>query len=170
VPIELNQATKWAEQIKEHLKPYCTRIEIVGSIRRKRPQVGDIDLVILPKDGNVDAVKQRCLKRSPQVLMNGAVNFIFMAGPVQVDIFFASTAVPELFGYTPGNWGSLMVCRTGSKQFNIWLCARAKEQGGHWDPYSGFWNKDRVQIPCEEEADVFKAIGVDWIEPIRRER
>lgn len=170
MPIELKSARKWAEQIKTILDPFCLRIEIAGSIRRGLPIVGDIALVILSKSGNNEAVKQRCLARSPKVLMNGATNFIFMAGNVQVDIFFARAPVLELFGSTPGNFGTLMVCRTGSREFNIWLCAKAKAQGLHWDPYNGVRNADGQYIAGEEEADVFKALGLGFVDPIRRER
>lgn len=170
MPIELKQATTWAEYIKAELQPWCDRIEIVGSIRRGRPQVNDIDFVIRPKDKNAEGVKARCLRKSPQVLINGVQNFVFLVGHnVQIDIFFARPTVRELFGRQPGNWGSLMVCRTGSKEFNIWMASQAKMQGLHWDPYQGV-ERDGVMLPCEEEADVFKAIGVEWVNPERRER
>lgn len=170
MPIELAKARKWAEQIVEELKPFCERIEIAGSIRRQRPQVNDIDFVILPKDGNVEAVKARCMRNSPQVLTNGTVNFLFMIGHnVQVDIFFARAPAHELFGRTPGNWGSLLVCRTGSATFNAWLASQAKRAGLHWNPYSGV-DRNGTALPCEEEADVFKAIGVDWVKPEQREK
>ena len=152
------------------LAPLCDRIEIAGSIRRGRPQVNDIDLVILPRAGDVDAVKTRCLRTSPQVMMNGNVNFLFMIGhTVQVDIFFARQPARELFGREPGNWGSLLVCRPGSREFNVWLASQAKLIGLHWNPYSGV-ERNGVMLACEEEADVFKAIGVDWVAPEQRER
>src|ERR1051326_2039897 len=44
------------EEIEHHanvlvvaLKPYCDRISIAGSIRRRRPECADIDLVVIPK-------------------------------------------------------------------------------------------------------------------------
>ena len=45
----LSTASNYADQIVEWLTPYCERIEIAGSIRRARPEVNDIDLVVIPR-------------------------------------------------------------------------------------------------------------------------
>ena len=46
--MNLEEATKLANEAVELLKPYCDKIMIVGSIRRKRPTVNDIDLLCIP--------------------------------------------------------------------------------------------------------------------------
>ncbi len=47
--MQLDKALEIAEKTKELLAPYCERIEIAGSIRRKKPEVKDIELVAIPK-------------------------------------------------------------------------------------------------------------------------
>jgi hypothetical protein len=37
-----------AERLKADLAPYCTRIEIAGSVRRQRPQVKDVEICAIP--------------------------------------------------------------------------------------------------------------------------
>ena len=44
--MEYNKALEIAEKTKAQLAPYCERIEIAGSIRRKKPDVGDIEIVV----------------------------------------------------------------------------------------------------------------------------
>ena len=44
VKISLVQAAPLAEKIKAALAPGCERIEIVGSVLRRKPEVGDIEL------------------------------------------------------------------------------------------------------------------------------
>jgi DNA polymerase/3'-5' exonuclease PolX len=134
--------------------------------------VGDLDFVVLTTISQVKAVKDRCLQNATEVLIDGPQNFVFTVGNgVQIDIFFARPPELELFGSTPGNWGTLMLCRTGSRQFNAWLCNEAKKRGAHWDPYTGVWGKDGRLIPCEDdEREVFQAIGVDYVPPTKRER
>jgi len=39
--------------IKEMLAPYCERIEIAGSVRRKKPYCKDIEIVAIPKPYDV---------------------------------------------------------------------------------------------------------------------
>ena len=43
------QARAVAESLCTLLAPNCLRVVIVGSIRREKPTVGDIELLILPK-------------------------------------------------------------------------------------------------------------------------
>ena len=46
-PLAQGQAV--AEQVVLELSPFCERIQIAGSIRRKCPSVGDIELLIEPR-------------------------------------------------------------------------------------------------------------------------
>lgn len=45
----LAQAEKLAQEVVALLAPACERIEIGGSIRRRRPDVGDIEIIAIPK-------------------------------------------------------------------------------------------------------------------------
>ena len=47
--MELKQAEKLAADLVGELALLCERIEVVGSIRRRCPQVKDIDIVLIPK-------------------------------------------------------------------------------------------------------------------------
>ena len=48
--IELAEAHRLAEKIVALVSPAMDRVEIAGSIRRKKPVVGDIELVGIPAD------------------------------------------------------------------------------------------------------------------------
>ena len=48
----LSEALPIAEKLKAELAPFCSRIEIAGSIRRKKPEVKDIEIVCVLKDAN----------------------------------------------------------------------------------------------------------------------
>lgn len=54
--MELAQARKIAEELKARLERSCHRITIAGSIRRRKPFPGDIELLAIPKF--VDGVDQ----------------------------------------------------------------------------------------------------------------
>lgn len=171
--MELNKARNYAEKIVAALSPMAKRIEIAGSIRRNKPMVGDIDLVIEPKPGQLHAIKQRCLTGTltsgNMVMMDGEMNFIMMLGTVQLDIFFARPAVPDLFNPKPANFGSLLLCRTGSKEHNIWLIGEAKARGLAWLPYEGVVKDGRV-VAGETEEDIFRALRLEYVKPENRER
>ena len=82
----------------------------------------------------------------------------FTARGVQVDIWTAS----------PATWGTVLLCRTGSKEHNIWLAERAKRTGGHWQPHEGLTLAGERQ-PADTEEAVYAALGLPFIEPRKRE-
>ena len=47
--MNLPTAQHYAAKLIDWLTPTCTRINVVGSIRRERPACADIDLICLPK-------------------------------------------------------------------------------------------------------------------------
>ena len=55
--MELYEARVITEDLLAYQRPYCERIEIAGSVRRRRPQVNDIEIVCIPKT----IVQQRTL-------------------------------------------------------------------------------------------------------------
>jgi DNA polymerase/3'-5' exonuclease PolX len=184
--MNLAPAQALAQKILAQLAPHCHKIEIAGSIRRQRPEVNDIDLVILPKPGELKAIKARCLKNCHPVT-DGDQNFIVRfpataAGQLanfQIDIFIARSAERDLVATEPGNWGSLLLCRTGSKEHNIWLVQRAESLGLRWHPYRGVygppcWPEVResaraICLASETEEDIYHLLQLDFIPPEHRE-
>ena len=169
--ISLIRAQEVAETIVKRLQPFCVRIEIAGSIRRQRPEVDDIDLVIEAHDRV--ALERRVLERCTRVKSGEQYLEARMADGTQLDLWFAHT--PHEFGRKdlfsdplPDNFGSLLLCRTGSKFHNITLCNRAKRLGRHWNPHWGVY-QDGKCIASRTEADIYLALGLEFIEPADRE-
>ncbi|GAI23919.1 unnamed protein product [marine sediment metagenome] len=44
--MELERAQKIASEVITRLAPYCKKIEVAGSVRRRKPRVKDIDFVL----------------------------------------------------------------------------------------------------------------------------
>lgn len=164
--MKLAAAQLLAEKIVAELSPYCEQIEIAGSIRRRRPEVNDIDLVVLPRD--LVGLKGRCLQRAT-CLVHGAQNFsVALANGVKVDLWLAQPDSHDLFDQFPGNWGTLLLCRTGSKEHNIHIAKTALAQGLAWDPYRGLKCGSRI-VACRTEEDIFTALKMPFIKPEDRE-
>lgn len=47
--VPLSEAHAIAVELYGRLAPFCERLDICGSIRRRAPEVGDIDLIAIPK-------------------------------------------------------------------------------------------------------------------------
>jgi DNA polymerase (family 10) len=180
--MSLAYAEKCAARLLERLGPDCERLAVAGSIRRQRPVVGDIDLVAIPRIdytrdllGQVEPLRNRLhaaialgAKERGWQWETGADKpwgdmFFFSAmgrdGPVNVNIFTAR----------PQTWGTILLCRTGSKEHNVWLCQRAKERGLHWNPFHGVY-ADSHCLASETEEDIFRALGLGFVPPEQRER
>ena len=164
--LPLATAQKIAEKIASELTPFCRRIEIAGSIRRRRPAVGDIDLVVELKDH--DGFQAR-LQQNTTPISTGDQNIIVqLKNGCQLDVFTAKPGIHDLLGYTPGTWGSILLSRTGSRAHNIRLASLAAERGLHWNPYHGIFSGKTV-VASESEEDIFRALGIGFVPPEKRE-
>jgi DNA polymerase (family X) len=183
--MKLDAAKRKAENILLELEPFCSRIHVAGSIRRQRPEVNDIDIVLVPKIGtlSMEAIIERC-ERSSVRLRGSALsqNITFRLPPAdfQLDLFVAHDGEVDLLGKTPSNWGAVLLCRTGSMFHNQRLCSHAITKGLKFAPYKGVVKKkfnpdpdSTVEweeiIASETEEDIYQALGLDFRAPTDRE-
>lgn len=170
--VKLSEAERIADRIATELQPFCTRLEIAGSIRRGLGEVNDIDLVIIPRDQS--ALRDRVLRNSTAI-QDGPHNLLVrLQNGVQLDIFFAHAGKADLLESTPSNWGSILLCRTGSKEHNIKLCQRAARLGLAWKTMEGIYpalNRNlnpNLPIASATEQDIFRALEMDYLPPESR--
>lgn len=179
-----------AQKLVDSLRPYCERIEIAGSIRRGRTEVGDIELVAIPK------MERRLLVRTLFGEQHTNVNLLHE----QLDILLKSEKIYQppdspawgekyrkftltsqkggffkidLFMATPDNWGLIYLIRTGSAEFSEWAVTQAHKWGplppGYQVAGGQLWFNDQP-IPCPEEQTYFDLLGIPFVEPQNRER
>lgn len=154
--MELERAQRIANEVIKRLSPYCKKIEVAGSIRRRKPQVNDIDLVLIPNDlWNLHPE----LMKLGQLKMSGKKIMRVMIGSTQVDIYVADEAT----------WATLLLIRTGSKENNIRLCSRAKAMGWHLAASGdGLFNETGERIAGDTEISIYNALGLPYQEPWER--
>jgi DNA polymerase (family 10) len=165
-PIPLAKAHRYAGQIVAALQPFCKRLEIAGSIRRERPYCGDVDIVAEPS--NEPALRARIID-GKEVVQNGPQNIhVRLANSLEIQVFLARPESATLFEKIPSNWGSLLLCRTGSRDHNIFIAQKALSLGLKWNPYQGLF-RDGILIASETEESIFAALNLDFIPPQKRE-
>ena len=164
--------------LKRRFAPVCTRIEMVGCLRRKCPTVGDIAFILIPRrDG--DLFGNRVGRSRVDVLLEGWGEFItiltdgdkhkrftfYTVGGVlyTVSLFIQSDAK---------TWGVNMMRRTGPPEFSKNMLMR-RWYGGLM-PNDLSWMHSRVfrhgvMLETPEEGDVFKLWGMRYIKPEDRE-
>lgn len=156
------EAYKIATRIKAELAPHCERIEIAGSIRRNKPEVKDIEIVAIPKPyeiglfesgiasvvNNWQKVKGELpCKYTQRILPDG----------IKLDLFFA----------TPENWGLIYAIRTGSAEYSHQVLATGWVKKGY-KSIDGQLISNGYPVIVREEEDLFRLIGLPFIEPEKR--
>lgn len=162
---KLDEASSIAQRVLEQLKPFCDRIEIAGSIRRRSPEVKDIEIVCIPKpysiglfeDGLASVVNQ--WKATKGQLDYGKCKYTQRILPegIKLDLFFAEKE----------NWGLILAIRTGSADYSHKVLATGWVKKGYVSE-EGRLKKDGKEYPVYEEKDLFERIGVEYIEPNQR--
>ena len=163
--MKLVEAIIIAERVKAQLAPHCDRIEIAGSIRRRKPDVGDIEIVCIPSrtaSGHrsvawVMAVigAGRPMKGDPRIARYVQFQTRGGDGPIiNVDIFTA----------TPSNWGLIYAIRTGSADFSHWTLACGWVRNGY-KSVDGMLTRNGVAIDVPEERDLFRMAGIEYRDP-----
>ena len=75
-----------------------------------------------------------------------------------------------MFGQIPANWGTLLMCRTGSRGHNVWLANSALHRGYRWNPYAGVFDGRGNCLASEAEEDIYRVLEIKFIKPEDRER
>src|SRR5215813_8438422 len=167
--VPLGHAAELAGEVVDLLRDTTERIEVAGSIRRRRPDVGDIEVVCVPRvetetrvvdlfgaeeSEDVDRLHARCvglvsagtLETRPD--KNGRVAF----GPKYKRLAYQGFPL-DLFSTTADQWGVICLLRTGSAEFNQQLVLK-QSQGG-WLTRGYFFKDGRLwKLPSPYDASL----------------
>jgi DNA polymerase (family 10) len=136
------------------------RLEVAGSLRRRRPTIGDLDLLAAVDDPVAVIAALDGLRE---------VDKVVAAGTDKTSIILADGPRVDLMVCTPAAWGTHLVHFTGSKDHNIALRGMALDRG--WSLSEKGWKViDTGDLLLDaEEADVYERLGMPWIPPEIRE-
>jgi DNA polymerase/3'-5' exonuclease PolX len=166
--MELAQAQTIAQRIKAELAPHCERIEIAGSIRRRKPEVKDVEIVCIPKTIR-GGLFGDLIERSP-----GFRRTVDQWTPIKglshgkyTQRRLPDGLVLDLFTATPENWGLILAIRTGSAEFSHNVLAAGWVRRGYSSRDGTLYHGDEP-VEVREEPDLFRLIALPWVEPERR--
>ncbi len=153
--MELKKAEVIAKNIMETLKPFCEKIEIVGSIRRKKQEVKDIDIVLIPKD--IFNLQIKIQKLGKSIKDGLKYKQLRLKEEINCDIFLCDK----------NDFGVLKLLKTGSQNNNIILCSQAKRKGWKLGANGLIDNKDKVI--AKDEINIYKELRLEYKQPEERE-
>ncbi len=190
--MELYNAVDIANRLVEALTPHCQRVLIAGSIRRSKPEVKDIELVVLPN--MIQGTGGDLFNPQPgQVVSADFVRAVKALGPAergQPTGRYTQIAIVEhsimldLFIPDPPDFWRQFAIRTGSAEF------AARKIAGGWNAIgwcgsdvglrkiedceykSGKWKciNPKAELPpvWNSEEEFFAWLQIPWIHPKAR--
>ena len=170
--MELTEAREIAETLKELLEGSCDRIEIAGSIRRRKRDVGDIELLCIPEFvGGVDMLDRElgalAIRRILALRRNKRGSTTY--GPKnKLMVHVPSGMGVDIFSTDEQCWPVAMVVRTGGKQTNIRISMAAQARGYKFHAYGSGFSTPNGEIVCRSEREVFETVGLPWQRPEER--
>lgn len=191
---EKTQAEKLAQEVVALLEPACERIEIAGSIRRRQPDVGDIEIVGQPRlkavpglfsaadGGYVDLLDRACgalrglLGKRP----DGEGRHAW--GPRYKRATYKGFALDLFAVLPPAQWGVIFTIRTGPADFSHqlvtprghrFIAMRGPMREGLMPTDYHVRNGTVLDgeggvLDVPEEEDLFRLWGIEWIPPEER--
>jgi DNA polymerase (family 10) len=162
--VRLDQAEAVAQELLAGLDGCkdIIRIEVCGSLRRRRETINDIDILVSSK--KVGPVMDRFVKLPAVVEMVARGE---TKASVLVDRGKAQRMQADLRVVSDAQFPFALHYFTGSKDHNIAIRQRAQEYGLKLNEYELAGDKGRVA--CRDEADIFRALDLDYIPPELRE-
>ncbi|WP_231551404.1 DNA polymerase/3'-5' exonuclease PolX [Methanobacterium sp. SMA-27] len=138
---------------------YVERVEIAGSIRRRKETVGDIDILV---------TTNQPLEVMAYFTGMDMVRDVVVSGPSKSTVRLKENGIDvDLRVFDDESFGSALMYFTGSKETNVALRRIAISKGLKLSEYGVFRGQKLVAGNTEE--DVFKSFGMEYIEPELRE-
>lgn len=158
----LGDALPMAEAIVQYLKETASveKISIGGSLRRGKETIGDIDILV------GDETPARVMDAFTS---HPLVESILMKGPTKSSVLLQKGIQVDLRAVETKSWGAALQYFTGSKEHNVATRKIGVDMGLKLNEYGLFERDSGKMVAGETEEEVYKALGLTYIEPELRE-
>ncbi len=149
-----------ANEIKQELKKdkTITQIEVVGSLRRMKETIGDIDILVVSNKPKQVMDKFTSLKYVEKIKSKGKTkSTVFLDIGIDCDLRI----------FNAEEFGAAMMYFTGSKEHNIALRRIAIKNKLKLNEYGLF--KDKKSIVSKTEKDIYSKLNLQFVPPEMRE-
>ncbi len=160
--VSIGIALSIAESIKFKLKQlkFISKVDLAGSIRRRKETVGDIDILVISK--------------KPKEVIDYFTNLeeiqkILAKGNTKVSVVLKQGINTDLRILQEKSYGSALNYLTGSKDHNVKLRQLALKHRYTLSEYGLFTLKNHKYIVGKTEEEIYKKLGMQYIEPELRE-
>jgi DNA polymerase (family 10) len=157
-PVILGEATRLIARLTPI--PGLARVEVAGSARRGAGTSKDIDIVATAEDA---AQVMDAFVSDPGVVE------VVGRGPTKCSVRLAAGPNADLRVVTAASYPFALLYFSGSKAHNVALRGRAQALGLKLNEYALIRDADGAHITCEDEATIYRSLGLPFIPPELRE-
>ncbi|MEM0492660.1 MAG: DNA polymerase/3'-5' exonuclease PolX [Candidatus Thermoplasmatota archaeon] len=158
----LNVAYENGVKILDYMKksPHVKECSLAGSLRRMKETIGDIDILVCSS--------------SPKRVMDHFVGYpdiehVISKGSTKTSVILQDNIQVDLRVVKKKSYGAALQYFTGSKEHNVALRSLAIRKGYKLSEYGLFNKKTGRYVTGENEEEVYKTLGLSYIEPELRE-
>lgn len=142
-----NFVLKLADNLVRSLKPFCKRIQIGGSIRRKEKNPVDIDIILIPKDREKIG---EFMKRKGKFILGGEKRAAFRVEGVKVELYYTNSQ----------EWGAALLAYSSETGASIGLRVVAKKLGFKLNQH-GLFKRGKF-VAGRTEREIYEKLGRKW--------
>ena len=136
------------------------KLELAGSLRRRRETVGDLDVLVTAHDHQPVMDHFVAYPDTHEVLAHGETkSSIRLRSGLQVDCRVVNEE----------SFGAALHYFSGSMSHNVAMRQRGIERNVHLNEYGVYDRKTEERIGGAKEEDIFEALGLPWVPPELRE-
>lgn len=166
--MRLAEARHVAEKVMRAVTPFCSQAVIAGSIRREKPEVGDIEIVAVPGNSEFSENKAKLLiydlldRMATRVKGQPDGKYIqwrLWQPPVMLDLFYATT----------DNFGLQLAIRTGSSKYSHYVLASGWKRKGFTSSEGVLYDREGNPTFIRTEKELYDLIGKPWEQPRDRD-
>jgi DNA polymerase (family 10) len=150
------EGMKVALKLQTEIQEFCEKITVAGSIRQGKEMVGDVDIVIIPKDPVDEFIEK--IKEKIEFEYGGQKKLFGMYEGRPINIFITNE----------DSYGACLYQSTGPAMYNVQRRRLAKAKGFKLNEY-GLFNRDTDEkVAGETEESIFEVMGWTYKEPTER--
>jgi DNA polymerase (family 10) len=164
--VRIDQALPLAMSLLDGLRglKQVKRIELCGSLRRRKETIKDIDILVSSDDPEPVMERFVSLPGVAQVIGQGETKSSVIVGDKATSGVMMNA---DLRVVTDKQFPFALHYFTGSKEHNVAMRVMAIEGGRKLNEYE--LAGDKRSIPCRDEADLYRALGLAYVPPEMRE-
>lgn len=149
-------ALQVAAELEKAIGGYCEKLTVAGSIRQGKPMVGDIDIVIIPREPVDEFISH--IKAEIDFEYGGTKKLFGMFQGRPINIFITNL----------DSYGACLYQSTGPALYNVHKRNLAKAKGFKLNEYGLFNRETGEKVAGATEESIFQALGWNYAEPTER--